>query len=192
MMKPGTAQQGVALIEALIAMLIVAFGILGLVGLQARTTVANLEAYQRSQALILVNDMAERINLNRASAASYVSDDIGATSLGDCTEESLTHAQKDLCEWSNAIQGAGEVQGDPKVKVGAMLDARGCITSPAADFYQVSIAWQGIQPTGAPVDTCGKNDFSSESMRRTVSVVAQIGSLLVTTPVLPPPPLPSP
>lgn len=183
MKKQAPTQQGVALIEALIAMLIVAFGALGFIGLQARTKVANLEAYQRSQALILVNDMAERINLNRASAASYVSDDIGATSPGTCNATALTLAQQDLCEWANAIRGAGEKQGS--TMVGAMLNARGCITNPSANFYQVSIAWQGVQATSAPVDTCGLNDFSSENMRRTVSVVVQVGSLLVTTPVPP-------
>ncbi|WP_236748781.1 type IV pilus modification protein PilV [Acidovorax carolinensis] len=176
-------QRGVALIEALIAMLIIAFGTLGFIGLQARTKVANLEAYQRSQALILVNDMAERISLNRASAASYVSDDIGATPPSNCNDTSLSPAQKDLCEWANAIRGAGEKQGS--TLVGAMLNARGCITNPSANFYQISIAWQGIQATRAPIDLCGKNNFSSEDMRRTVSVVVQIGSLLVITPTPP-------
>lgn len=183
MRKQTRTQQGVALIEALIAMLIVAFGALGFIGLQARTKVANLEAYQRSQALILVNDMAERLNLNRANAASYVSDDIGATSLGDCTNASLSPAQKDLCDWANAIRGSGEKQGS--TLVGAMLSARGCITNPSTNFYQVSIAWQGVQATSAPVDSCGLNDFSSEDMRRTVSVVVQVGSLLVVTPATP-------
>ena len=182
MMKTHSSQQGVALIEALIAMLIVAFGVLGFVGLQARTTVANLEGYQRSQALILVNDMAERMNLNRANAASYVGNNIGVTIVnpGDCTSSALTTAQKDLCEWALLIQGAAEVQGSSKV--GAMINARGCITNPSANQYLIALAWQGIQASGAPVNTCGKDAFSSEDMRRVVTVVVQIANLSPPTP----------
>lgn len=175
MTKLHSPQQGVALIEALIAMLIVAFGVLGFVGLQARTTVANLEGYQRSQALILVNDMAERMNLNRANALSYVGSNIGVTDPGDCTGSTLTAAQKDLCEWSKLIQGAAETQGS--TKLGAMLNARGCITSPAVNQYLLAVAWQGVQASGAPVNTCGKDTFSAENMRRVVTVVVQIANL---------------
>lgn len=168
------------MIEALVAMLIVAFGVLGFVGLQARTTVANLEGYQRSQALILVNDMAERINLNRASAASYVGDNVGATDPGNCTLATLTRAQADLCEWAKAIQGAGETQGGNKV--GAVLNARGCITSPSANQYVVSLAWQGLQPSGAPANPCGQGAYRTEDTRRVATVVVQIGNLANTTP----------
>lgn len=177
-MKARSHQQGVLLIEALIAMLIVAFGVLGFAGLQAKTTLANLEGYQRSQALILVSDMAERINLNRASATDYLASNIGLTDPGDCTQPSLTIAQKDVCEWSKAIQGAGETQGT--TKVGAMINARGCITSPAANQYLIALAWQGLQATGAPANTCGQNAYSSEDMRRVASVVIQIGTLANT------------
>ncbi|OGB49270.1 MAG: type IV pilus modification protein PilV [Burkholderiales bacterium RIFCSPLOWO2_12_FULL_65_40] len=175
MTTQNATQQGVALIEALIAMLIVAFGVLGFVGLQARTTVANLEGYQRSQALILVNDMAERMNLNRANAMSYVSNNIGATDPGNCSGSALTAAQKDLCEWAALIRGAAETQGS--TQVGAMLNARGCITNPAANQYLLALAWQGVQASGAPVNTCGKDAYSSEDMRRVVTVVVQIANL---------------
>lgn len=175
MTTQNATQQGVALIEALIAMLIVAFGVLGFVGLQARTTVANLEGYQRSQALILVNDMAERMNLNRANAMSYVSNNIGATDPGNCSGSALTAAQKDLCEWAALIRGAAETQGS--TQVGAMLNARGCITNPATNQYLLALAWQGVQASGAPVNTCGKDAYSSEDMRRVVTVVVQIANL---------------
>lgn len=171
---PPSHEHGVVLIEVLVAMLITAFGILGYVGLQARTTVANLEAYQRSQALILVNDMAQRINLNRANADAYVASDIGSTPCTTTTTATPTTAQSDICAWADSIQGASELQGS--TKVGAMLNARGCIAK-MSNYYQISIAWQGLQASGAPVATCGQGMFSAENLRRTVSVVVRIANL---------------
>lgn len=182
MTKPAIHQGGAALIEALVAMLIVAFGILGVLGLQTRSFTSNMEGYQRSQALILVNDMAERINLNRINASSYVATDIGITAPGNCADPTLTRAQKDLCEWALAIQGASEVQGTGAEKVGAVIGARGCITSPSTNRYLIVLAWQGLQRSGVPNNSCGENAYSSEDTRRIVSVVVQIGTLNTITP----------
>ncbi|WP_232324480.1 type IV pilus modification PilV family protein, partial [Variovorax sp. WDL1] len=66
------SQRGATLLEALVTLVIIAFGLLGLVGLQSRLQVSEMEAYQRSQALILLNDMANRIAINRRAAGSYV------------------------------------------------------------------------------------------------------------------------
>ena len=45
-------QRGASLIEVLVTLVIVAFGLLGIVGMQARLQVSEMEAYQRSQALL--------------------------------------------------------------------------------------------------------------------------------------------
>lgn len=173
-----THERGFALLEVLVAMLITAFGILGYIGLQAKTAVANLEAYQRSQALILVDDMAQRINLNRANAASYIGNSIGVADPGNCG--TTPGAARDICEWAHSIRGAGEKQGG--TAVGAILNAQGCISqatyAPTGSIhYVISIAWQGMRASGAPASDCGKNDFSSEDLRRTASVVVQIANL---------------
>lgn len=171
---PSQSQRGAAMMELLIAMLITAFGTLGFVGLQAQTALSQVEGYQRSQALILLNDISERISLNRSNAAAYVGNNIGTANPGDCTLITA-RAAKDLCEWSLLIQGASEVQGT--AKLGAMTGARGCITSPAANQYLISIAWQGVQATGASANTCGLDAYSNENMRRTVTTVLQIATL---------------
>lgn len=187
--------RGAILLEVLVAMLITAFGILGYVGIQARTAVANLEAYQRSQALILVNDMAQRISVNRANASSYVDDGIGTSDPGDCATKP-DQASRDICEWAKSLRGAGEKQGT--AMVGAMLHAYGCISAidnptSTRPRYQVAVAWQGIQPSGAPAFACGKDEFSSENLRRAVAVVVQVADLSApATPPTPPTPTPSP
>lgn len=172
-------ERGVVLLEVLVALLITAFGLLGYIGLQARTAVGNLEAYQRSQALILVNDMAQRINVNRANAAAYVADGVGTTDPGDCSAEAVG-VDRDLCEWAMSLRGAGEAQGG--ALVGAVLNARGCISTidnltSGRPRYQVSVAWQGMRASGAPVVACGKDTYSSEDLRRAVAVVVQIADL---------------
>ena len=60
------------MIEALVSLVIIMFGLLGLAGLQTRMQQAEFESYQRSQALILLYDMVDRINTNRATVPCFV------------------------------------------------------------------------------------------------------------------------
>lgn len=57
-------QKGVGLMEVLVAMLILAIGILGYAALQVKATAATEESMKRSDALILLNGLAEKIRLN--------------------------------------------------------------------------------------------------------------------------------
>lgn len=61
---------GFGLIEVLIAMLVITIGILGMAGLQSKSLQHNQVAYLRSQAVILANDMMDRIRANGTLAAS--------------------------------------------------------------------------------------------------------------------------
>lgn len=173
-MRPPAAQRGSTLLEILISLLIVAFGILGLMGLQARTAVSTLEGYQRSQALVLLNDIAQRINLNREHAADYVADNIGATDPGACT--TTPGATRDLCEWARLLRGAAETQGGNAL--GAMIGARGCVASTGtANEYLLSVVWQGVQGTGATTLACGTGQYPNENLRRGASIVLRIAVL---------------
>ena len=171
-----TTQSGAALLEVLVSMLIVAFGVIGFVGLQAQTTVLQTEAYQRSQALFLLNDFAQRIYLNKSHASEYVANDIGTTTVSNCSAKT-TMAQRDLCEFALLIQGAAETEGT--VKKGAMIGARACVTQTAANpnQYVVALIWQGVRASSAPINQCGKDAYSQEAVRRAVTTVVRIGTL---------------
>src|SRR5450830_821796 len=65
-------QQGTTMLEVLVTIVILAFGMLGLAGLQSKIFTAEMESYQRGQAVLLLNDMVERMNANRNAAATYV------------------------------------------------------------------------------------------------------------------------
>lgn len=170
-------ERGGALIEALIAMLIVAFGVLGFVGMQARTAVSSLEGYQRMQALVLVNDIAQRIHMNRAAASSYAS----ATLIDPYTYTdpcpTAPGRDRDMCEWAALLRGAAEKEGGNSV--GAIAGARACITDLGANSYLVAVVWQGVQASGGTPLLCGQASgaFPQETLRRGVSTVVRIGTL---------------
>ena len=102
------------MIEVLVTLVILVFGLLGLAGLQSRAQVAETESYQRTQALVLVRDMADRLSANRAAALAdanaYHRADYCAARLrldGELLNP-LTLAAKDLCNWDAALLGAAE------------------------------------------------------------------------------------
>ncbi|MGA0032362.1 MAG: type IV pilus modification protein PilV, partial [Burkholderiales bacterium] len=93
------ADRGFTMIEVLVTIIILTIGLLGLAGLQARLQVAEIEAYQRAQAILVLQDMVARINANRKNVTAYVT----ASPLGEgnavqsCAGK--TGADLDLCEW---------------------------------------------------------------------------------------------
>lgn len=189
-------QRGVTLVEVLVSLVILVFGLLGLVGLQAHSQIATFESYQRGQALILVQDMADRLSTNRGAVGCYaITTDTtngtpyagtGATTpictaaVGTATTRALADA--DLAAWDGALKGASETQGGSNV--GAVLGARGCISFDAAtNSYRVAVAWQGMAATVAPTasgDTaaiCAKDLYGNEAQRREVKVIVRIANL---------------
>src|SRR5512142_3152055 len=64
-------QHGAGMIEVLMTLAVVTVGLLGLIQLMMRSTLAEVEAYQRAQALVLLNDMVDKINSNRKAAGCY-------------------------------------------------------------------------------------------------------------------------
>ncbi len=170
---------GFTLIEVLVTLLILLLGLLGLVGLQSRAQVAENESYQRAQALVLLRDMADRINANRTNASSYafaVTAPLGTASTKSCSAPS-TMADVDLCQWDASLKGAAETAGG--TQVGAMLNARGCVTSPAANTFLIQVVWQGLAQTGAPpsASNCGSGQYGDETQRRAVTTTIVIGTL---------------
>jgi type IV pilus assembly protein PilV len=98
--------QGFTLIEILVAVVVLAIGLLGLAGLQATSLRFNNSAYHRSQATNLAYAMADRMRTNRQAALG-----------GDYDPEAFesppppcaivapagTLAQQDILAWRNAL-----------------------------------------------------------------------------------------
>lgn len=177
-------QGGAALMEVLVSLLIIAFGLLSLAGLQTRMNSAVLESFQRSQALTLLQDMAQRMQTNQNNGASYLTTAAGTgdTPASDCAALA-NRAQADLCEWSKALLGAAETQtvAGTTSSVGAMIGARGCVEQLQAAntatgicqpaIYRVTIAWQGMNSTVVPAVSCGANQYGSDdTLRKAISL----------------------
>lgn len=177
-------QTGTTLLEVLVTVVILAFGLLGLAGLEMKTRSVEMESYQRSQAMVILNDMVNRLQMARGNAADYVADGalVGAEE-NDCS--ALTGSAFDLCEWGNALIGAGETLGGSKV--GAMIGAKGCITeiqtpdnTPGActpGIYEITVTWQGMFKTKPPSNTCAQDvEYGDASMRRAISLRVSAGT----------------
>jgi type IV pilus assembly protein PilV len=171
--------RGGLMLEVLVAMLLCAFSLMGFAGLQAHATGMEFEALQRSQALVLLDDMVSRLTLNRTGAVDYVTTGlIGDGPLQDCNTTG-TVAAHDVCEWGNLLRGSSETQGGNRV--GAILSARGCIELGfgSSDRYVVTVVWSGIRPTSGPNSLCGLANatYPDDTLRRVVSATVCIARL---------------
>ena len=71
-MSKAGSQRGVGMIEVLVALVILAIGVLGFSALQLRAMEATAEATDRTMAMNLARDLADRIRINRLGLSDYV------------------------------------------------------------------------------------------------------------------------
>ena len=183
---------GFSLIEILVTLVIIALGLLGLGAFQMRTQQAGLEAYNRAQALVLLDAIVNRISANRQTAPCYAitaaggvpylgyadvnhAGTINCAGFGDANTQQL--AVDDLNDWDQTLRG--ELETVAGIATGAALGARGCIIfNPATSTYTVAVAWQGMVETQPPTVACGNNAYGTESRRRVVWTTFKPATLL--------------
>lgn len=181
---------GFTMLELLISLLIVLLGVLGLAGLIVRSNQAEMESYQRVQALMLAQDMADRINVNRKVAACYSNGATGTqlgTTGGGYTGTPVcgagatpqeVRAVADMAAWHSLLTGSAEVLSGSNV--GAMIGARGCVNQIDTQTYRVSVVWQGLAATAASSNTCANAAGlygATDNLRRVVTVTIRIATL---------------
>lgn len=181
----GNRHSGISMIEVLVTFFILAVGLLGMLAMHARMQQSEMDSYQRSQALLLLDDMANRINSNRNAAATY---DTGTTALGagmTCPTSTTSTKEKDVAEWCNALQGASETQSTSKL--GTLVGGRGCVQNLGSGKYMITVAWQGLTPLVAPPSSvaCGKDAYDGDAgsacvndlCRRVVTTIVRVANL---------------
>lgn len=138
---------GFTLIELMVAVAIFAFGVLGLAALQGQGLKFNSNAYERSQAVILAADMADRIRANldagRNNAMLYgaISGNPVVPAPATCTGagNACTGAQMaavDAYEWLSLIQ-----QILPQGTGSVTCSTPGACTP--SDTYTITVGWSG-------------------------------------------------
>lgn len=181
-----TSQRGFSLLEIIITMAILAVGLLGLAGLQARAINAETESFSRAQAMMLANGMADRMNANLAEVKTSTSAATGYNQQSGggvkvvfgtgytgsiCTAPATTAAQ-DLCDLDQALKGAGGDGGT----VGGMSGARACVVNTGVDNeFRIDIVWQSRDIGTAP----GGNDCGSTAIASRRSGVSRTIRLAV-------------
>lgn len=196
-------QAGFSLLEVLITMVILAVGLLGLAGLQTRAINAETESFSRGQAMMLANEMADRMGANLAEVKTSTAPNIGynqkdasntLTIFGtgysndcisvtnntselqaQCCADKASIAARDLCEWDLALKGIGESAGGNS-KIGGMTGARACVFQRAVNEYEVDVVWQGrdVGVIGTG-NTCGQAALPSR--RSGVSRILRVADL---------------
>ncbi|WP_425054556.1 type IV pilus modification protein PilV [Pseudomonas abyssi] len=95
------AQRGFSLLEVLVALLLTALGVFGAIGLQLNALRFSADSAHRAQALLMTNDLLERMRANRGALPLYA-----MTVSGECPEqavENLPVLQQDRADFASAV-----------------------------------------------------------------------------------------
>lgn len=140
-----TRQHGVSIVEAMVALVIVSVGMLGVAAVYLESVKANRTALVRTQAVNLVNDLGDRIRANRFAGAGYAiafgaaaPAQQGCVAANNCTAAQL--AADDLARWIDAVRVAL-----PRNSAGNWPETQVLFTpAPAAgqpERYAITVRW---------------------------------------------------
>lgn len=110
-MKTIKNQKGVGMIEVLVALVLLAIGVLGFTALQLRAVDATTEANTRIQAMNLARDLAERIRTNRGALNTYINNINSGTITAstNCFTTSCTSTQMATFDSAQVGQKSAEL-----------------------------------------------------------------------------------
>jgi len=121
-------QTGFTMVEVLVALVVLAIGLLGIAALYLNSLQSGRTAIYRTQAVNLAADLADRIRANRTAQAAYgtlfADDEVevaGCYTTGGCIDTDL--ASSDLARWKGTVaqllpNGQGQVVVTLPVAVG--------------------------------------------------------------------------
>lgn len=137
--------RGVSIVEALVALVVLSVGMLGIASLYLESVRSNRTALQRTTAVFLINDLADRIRANRTAKTAYAmtlgTPPAAATtqcdSTSNCTPAQI--AAFDLDRWHAAV-----IDRLPQSPAGANAQASVVYTAGVGgnpDSYVITTQW---------------------------------------------------
>ncbi|MBS0418889.1 MAG: type IV pilus modification protein PilV [Proteobacteria bacterium] len=144
-----SAARGFTLIEALVALVVLSIGLLGVAGMQIAGLRANMSAASRTQASYLAADIVDRMRANNTNARSgSYNVGMGATLTGTSTAQ--TDVQTWVTELATLPSGQGSITVDPTTNIATVViqwvDSRGGDSSAC---------------TGVNLDSCSPISFTT-------------------------------
>jgi type IV pilus assembly protein PilV len=136
--RAGARYGGFSLVEAMVALVVLSVGMIGIAALHGQSLAANRTAQLRTQAVNLTADMADRVRLNRLGGAAYAgpsenrSCDPQSGGGVDCTPQQM--AEHDVLVWQQQVarllpDGVGAIRYD------------GATIPPT---YSIEVAWTEV------------------------------------------------
>jgi type IV pilus assembly protein PilV len=125
-------QKGFSLIEVLVTMVIISFGLLGIAGVIVNSMRNNQSSYARTQASVLANDIIDRMRANRTTAetAPFAYNlALGAAPAGSGV------VLNDLTQWRTSLAAA-------------MPSGTGSVTMASAAQVTVVVQWNDARASG--------------------------------------------
>lgn len=165
-----TRQRGISLVEALVALLVLSIGMLGIAALFVESVRSSRTALLRTQAVNLVSDMADRIRANASARGAYDSVSGPGAALQDCAPATGSAggncgmdelAQDDLARWQAEVEEKlpDTVDGSPRAQVTFVPGA----TLRRPDRYTIRVSWGEPGARAAPDDDAAPVTYWYES-----------------------------
>jgi type IV pilus assembly protein PilV len=130
-------QRGFSIVEAMVALLVLSVGMLGIAGLYVTTLRASGSALYRSHAINFAADMADRIRANPTAGAAYA----GAAANNNCAQGATCNpaqlAADDVFRWQQQVATTLPDDGDPGLPQTQVV----VVGAAAPRTYQITVRW---------------------------------------------------
>ncbi len=176
-----TTARGFTLLEVMISLVVLAIGVMGVIGLQTSTYKQLQTSQNFSKAAMLASDMADRMLANQETVPStaylHPHDAAIATPDPDCTTAACTPAQLaayDVWHWQTELKG---LEADDSKIPGSLPDASGEVLQTATGDYVILVRWDDDLSGSTGTDCAARDPAEDQDSDDLECYVLNLGCL---------------